>query len=172
MQIGDMLGVLKRVEEELRVGSFLDSVEGWRSLDVVYEQPHVERVWRPMGSYRVNLHRIHVPDSPSKALFHRHPWPSAVRVLAGGYLMQVGARGDDFNYNLATLMLEAGSAYEMIRPDGWHSVAPYTVNWSLMVTGLPWGKPPETVTEKQQPLAEEVKAEILAKFRRDFYPKQ
>ena len=111
---------------------------GWNTLDIMYEPPRVERLWRQIDDeVRVFLHRIHPCD---KALFHPHPWPSAVHVLSGSYWMEIGfGAGQVEPRRAATTILEAGSRYEMVDPDGWHSVRPVGApSLSVMVTARPW----------------------------------
>jgi hypothetical protein len=136
MKSGEMLEILHRAE--LALPSMLDSA-AWRSIDVNYEPPRVERLWAPFESvYRLSLHRIHPCAS---ALFHPHPWPSAVRVLEGSYEMAVGY-GRESPPEAARLVLAPGSEYEMVDPDAWHSVRPLgAATISIMVTGLPWPRP-------------------------------
>jgi hypothetical protein len=131
---------------ESRMPEMLADSEGWQTLDVIYEPPHVERLWRPLiidgESYRLYLHCIHACD-PGQALFHPHPWPSAVKIVAGGYEMAVGyGTGDVPPPIAATLWLAPGTYYEMINPDGWHYVrVPKGTSLSIMLTGTPWSRP-------------------------------
>src|SRR4051794_19093257 len=82
-----MLEILAQVERELP--RLLLDEESWKGLYIDYHPPTVERLWRPWGEYRVSLHRIS-PCGPGEALFHPHPWPSVMRILAGEYEMAVG----------------------------------------------------------------------------------
>ena len=84
-----MLATLHEAEDALP-DLLREGVDAWRSLDIDYEPPHVERLWRPWGPvvstgamtipsrFRLSLHRIHPCET---ALFHPHPWPSAVRII-------------------------------------------------------------------------------------------
>lgn len=82
-----MLDVLAQLEQDLP--EMLKDESIWRSLYVDYHPPTVERLWTPWREYRAFLHRIH-PCDRQQALFHPHPWPSAMRVLEGAYEMAVG----------------------------------------------------------------------------------
>ena len=73
-----VLDTLAAVERGLP--ALLRDEGAWKSLLVDYHPPTVERLWRPWGAGRVYLHRIH-PCARAEALFHPHPWPSAMRVL-------------------------------------------------------------------------------------------
>lgn len=141
MKPGVMLEKLETVETHLP--AFLNSLEEWKSLDVDYEPPRVERLWMQITTnLRVYLHRIHPCET---ALFHPHPWPSAVRVLSGRYEMDVGHRNDGRDVRpgvAARLLLTAGAAYEMIDEDSWHSVRPLgEPSLSLMITETPYTRP-------------------------------
>jgi hypothetical protein len=77
-----MLDVLAQLEQALPAMLRDESI--WHSLYVDYHPPTVERLWAPWRDYRAFLHRIH-PCAREQALFHPHPWPSAMRVLEGEY---------------------------------------------------------------------------------------
>lgn len=125
---------------EQRLPQLLENLDDWHTLDVDYEPPRVERMWTTLqdGS-RLYLHKIY---PCKKALFHPHPWPSAIKVLSGVYEMGVGtsATADDPTES-ATILLTAGTSYEMIAPNGWHYVRPLAFSsLSLMLTGAPWAE--------------------------------
>jgi hypothetical protein len=113
------------------------------------------------------LHRIWPCD---KALFHPHPWPSAVLVLSGVYEMGIGyGVGKKGPPEAATVLLTAGSSYEMIEPDGWHYVRPIgKPSLSLMVTAQPYDihhlgeKKP---TEKLHALSDDAMESLINAFR-------
>jgi len=166
MEKGSMLSVLTRVVRDLP--QLLAAPDRFQSLDINYEPPRVERLWCSYDDYRVNLHRIHPCD---KALFHPHPWPSAVKILSGVYEMEVGW-GLEPNADWAppvatTLLLTTGSSYEMIDPNGWHSVRPILgPSLSVMVTGRPWQRHIEKrPIDKLRPLSNEAVQDLLEAFR-------
>lgn len=125
----------------------------WSTLDVDYEPPRVERLWKPLPNEdaRIYLHRIHPCE---KALFHPHPWPSAVMILSGRYEMGVGfGSGEQEPPVAARTILAAGSCYEMDHPDGWHWVRPIGgPSLSVMITGLPWKRWSPSPEKKLNPL--------------------
>ena len=174
--MGRMLEALARAEAELP--TLLQDKAGWNSLDVDYEPPRVERLWRTLSltgqlpferPYRLYLHRIH---PCSKALYHPHPWPSAIRIVNGGYEMGVGyGSGQEPPPIAARMHLVSGSSYEMEDIDGWHYVLPSVPNLSIMVTGHPWERwaPGPDPSVKLGPLTEMAIEELLADFR-IFYP--
>ena len=131
-----MLDVLHEAEKSLP--QWLEDPGSWKSLYIDYEPPFVERLWRTWGEHRVYLHRIHPCN---KALFHPHGWPSAMRIVHGIYEMELGwGPGDQPPPVASTLLLPAGTEYEMIDRDSWHSVRPLREVLSLMVTGQPWDR--------------------------------
>jgi len=167
---GSLIETLDGICHRELPGLLADPATPWKSLNVTYEDPHVERVWIQLGEYRLMLHRIHPCDRPLK---HPHPWPSAIRVLSGQYMMGVGRFGQNGEAEVATLILTAGSRYEMNHPHGWHYVKPLgTPSLSVMLTGKPWPKTtgikhPGTDQEHTH-LAEPVKNELLQEFRKRF----
>jgi hypothetical protein len=163
-----MLEILQAVEAELP--QLLRDEAGWNSLFVDYHPPTVERLWRRWGKYRISLHRIH-PCAPGEALFHPHPWPSAMRVLSGTYEMAVGYGPGETAPPVAARMIVTGDfLYEMTDPDAWHYVRPLRERtFSLMVTGKPWDRPAPRSTKQLDPLTDAQRKEILTFFR-DRYP--
>lgn len=158
-----MLDVLAKIEP--RLPELLADAGGWSSLDVDYHPPRVERLYRSVGAYRVNLHCIH-PCQPGTALFHPHPWPSAMRVLQGRYEMAVGyGPGDKVPEIAATFIVEGSMRYEMIAPDAWHWVRPIDgLVWTVMVTGAPWGRSGPIPTRSLSPLPAARITEMIARF--------
>ncbi len=159
-----MLDVLALAEEALP-GLLLD--EGiWQSLLVDYHPPTVDRLWTRWRDYRVFLHRIH-PCERGEALFHPHPWPSAMRVLDGEYEMAVGFGAGMQEPPFAARMVARGDfRYEMTHPDAWHYVRPIgRPTLSVMVTGKPWERESHKSTKSLMPLDAEVIAELLRQFR-------
>lgn len=144
-----------------------DPTTPWQTLDVLYEDPHVERVWLQLGSKRLYLHRIHPCE---RGFYHPHPWPSAIILLSGAQRMWLGygpPSGSPPDI-AATIELAAGSAYEMLDPRGWHAVMPQGgVSLSLMLTGRPWTMPVTQHAQKaaNRPLSPEAKASVLADFK-------
>lgn len=161
-----MLDVLARLETELPV--LLADESAWHSLDIDYHPPRVERLWRSWGAYRVSLHRIH-PCAPEDALFHPHPWPSAIRVLDGIYEMAIGYGPGSTPPPIAARLVSAGDLrYEMTDIDAWHYVrAIERPAMTIMVTGTPWQRDAAGAepTVPLSPLPAAVRAELFAWFR-------
>jgi hypothetical protein len=175
MNNGEMLARLDRVERALagiNVG-LLGDPGGWNTLDVDYEPPRVERLWREFEDGRLYLHRIY---PCARALYHPHPWPSAVKILWGSYEMAIGHRvgmpGETPHPPVyaALQVLTKGCAYEMIEPGSWHYVRPLGgLSYSLMVTGPKWdGVWSPKADHKLGPATSESKKHILEAFR-SFY---
>lgn len=175
-----MLDVLEQVESVLPQLLLND---GWQSLDVDYHDPRVEIVWRQYDDYRICLHVIHpCKDNKDDSLFHPHPWPSAMRVLSGTYEMAIGyGKGLDRPPEACRMRVRVGVpancsqiswsksqffVYEMLDPDGWHSVHPIDdVCYSLMISGKPWNRETEGSDKPLQPLTTDRMAKILRWYR-------
>jgi hypothetical protein len=162
-----MLTILSAVEKELPV--LLKDESAWRSVYVDYHPPTVERLWLNWREFRVYLHRIHACP-PREALFHPHPWPSAMRILSGAYEMAVGYGKGEAPPPIAALVLAEGNfRYEMTDPDAWHYVRPIggpTV--SLMVSGKPWERWAPKSEKAFHPLNAEQCKEIFQFFRQHY----
>jgi len=164
---GTLLTALHEIESKLP--ALLTTPAVWSTLDVNYEPPHVERLWLQYDEeYRVYLHRIH---PCTEALYHPHPWPSAIHIISGVYEMGVGyGVGNSEPPTATTLVLREGAEYEMIDRDGWHNVRPLSTVYSVMVTGKPWNRWSPSPTMKLGPLTPQVRNDLLAEFRFFFRP--
>ena len=164
-----MLTVLEMAESELP--DLLKNESDWKTLDVNYHPPRVKRVWNVCGGnwFRISLHKIY-PCEKGEALFHPHPWPSAIKILEGGYEMNVGyGQGLKTPPIACTIILSEGSYYEMLNKDGWHSVRPLTEHsYSMMLTGKVWEREEIKSSTPLQTLTDERKKEIFDKFRKYF----
>lgn len=164
-----MMDLLEAAEAELP--TLMADRAGWRSLDIDYHPPRVERLYRPWrDGLRLNLHRIH-PCAPGAPLFHPHPWPSAMRVLSGRYHMRVGyGAGTEPPPIAAELTMTPGACYAMIHPDAWHDVRPLGgPSLSVMVTGRPWRRDaPVSPDQPLRPLPAADADALLALFRQHY----
>lgn len=164
-----MIYKLKQIEEKI-LPDLLNKPQEWKTLLVNYHPPIVERLWAQIGNYRVLLHFIHKCETKD-ALFHPHPWPSAMHVLNGKYEMGLGfGPGVVEPEKMCTLLLENGGAYyDMTHIDGWHYVRPVEgVCATVMLIGKPWDREQIEVTEKPKPFSEERKL-IMLRFFSDYY---
>lgn len=172
--------MLDKLNEAEKILGKLLREEQWKSLDVDYHPPHVERLWiqAPSGNFRIYLHRIH-PCKDGEALWHPHPWPSAVKIIEGTYKMGAGRqdwRGMTTPPVTTTIVGVAGSSYEMVDADAWHYVQPLEPVLSLMVTGRPWdaGELPRQVLgqpwppDPLGPLSEEKVSALLSDFKKHY----
>ncbi len=159
-----MLEVLYQAERVLP--ALLEDGAGWNSILIDYEEPSVERLWRSWGEYRINLHRIS-PCSTGHALFHPHPWPSAMRIIENQYEMTVGyGVGDQEPPVAMRLLLPPGSVYEMTNLNGWHAVRPVSQPvLTLMVTGKPWARSSPKSTRPLNPLPASRVSELIQLFK-------
>lgn len=165
--IGDLVRI---VANELHV-TLADKNHPWKTLDVTYEDPRVERVWTSVGRMRLALHRIHPCAKP---LYHPHPWPSAMWLASGAYVMGVGrapeGSGEPPVECVRTTLFE-GSYYEMLDRRAWHWVNPVASPvMTVMLTGEPWEVPPEFPKHGKghvhRELSDAAREDILEWFRR------
>ena len=159
-----MLNVLYEVESQLP--ALLRAPGDWNSVDINYHPPFVDRLWRQWKQYRIYLHRIY-PCEPEQALFHPHPWPSAMHILQGTYEMAIGyGKGDEVPPVAARIVTSSPFRYEMIDPDAWHYVRPIGVPaWTVMVTGLPWDREAPRSEKKHDLLSGHKIDEMFDQFR-------
>lgn len=162
------LGKLYAVEQALP--HLLTNESLWHSLFVDYAKPYVERVHMNWNGLRINLHRISTCET-HEALFHPHPWPSAMRILEGSYEMGVGySTTDEVPPTAATLVLTPGAAYEMVDRNGWHYVRPLTdYSLTLMVSGEPWDRISPKSSYPLSELSHSAKQEILLQFQKYYH---
>ncbi|MBP6912942.1 MAG: hypothetical protein KBB86_03345 [Candidatus Pacebacteria bacterium] len=168
----DMLEVLHQIESELPRLLEIDMNKYWHSLLVNYHPPMVERLWYDWNEFRICLHVIHACTT-DEALFHTHPWPSAMRIVHGSYEMGIGyGTGETEPPIAAKVMLGPGCEYEMVEPDGWHYVRPLTeTTATLMVTGKPWGRSSPKSDKPLGPLSGARVEEIKNIFRKYYRTK-
>lgn len=136
--------LLEKHEEE--IPELLEDLTQWKSKLVDYEKPIVHRLYRQFeshfGAYRIYLHRFLPMGENENAFYHPHPWPAIVKIIQGGYLMDVGygPNGQEDPPKAIKLEMAAGSIYSM-EHDSWHSVKPLKETYSIMVTGPVWDYP-------------------------------
>lgn len=143
-----MIDKLRQIER-VKIFDLLHNVEIWNSLHIDYHKPLVERVWCQLGNYRLYLHFIH-PCEDGEALYHPHPWESAIHVLEGSYETGFGfGEGLDEPEVFGKVFVPSGNMYyDMTHKDGWHYVRPIGgVCSSVMLAGPPW--------DREMPLDEE-----------------
>ena len=157
-----MLNELREALKELP--ELLKDDEGWGSLDIDYHTPRVKRLYRQWEDYRINLHEIS-PCGPGEALFHPHPWPSAMIVLVGVYEMGVGyGSGLKKPPIAAKIIMKENSCYEQTELDSWHYVRPFTTTFTVMLTGKPWKRTVPGSNQDLEPLTPGEKEDMLTMF--------
>lgn len=143
-----MQEILESVAQSLP--SLLRDREGWNSLKVDYNHPHVDRLWRQVdGEHRVLLHKIY-PCETEQSLLHPHPWPSVIRII-GSSALQTGHYEVGFGWGdptgdpppiAAKVTMQRDGCYEMTDPRAWHYVRPIDKPvYSLMIIGKPFATP-------------------------------
>jgi len=132
------ISILKSLEPEIKL--LLNDKSIWKSLDIDYFPPIVERLYCEYQGFRIFLHVIHLTEN--QCLFHKHRWPAAFKQLKGAYEMGITYSELELSSNevynlpvLARIILNEGSYYEMTQTDCLHYVKPITeVFYSLMIT--------------------------------------
>jgi len=127
--------------EKAKLYDLLCDASIWKSVDIKYHLPRVERLWCQLGKYRLYLHFVHTCER-NESLFHPHPWPSAIHVIEGEYEMGMGfGEGLEKPDIFSTIVSQGSMYYEMPHRDGWHRVrATSSVCSSVMLAGEPWGR--------------------------------
>lgn len=154
------------IQAEQQLPALLKNSE-LHSMYIDYHPPFVKRIWLQYGEYRIYMHRIEPCSSSPEALYHPHPWHSAIRIVRGHYEMGVGhSASNELPPTDCKLLLGPGTLYEMTEPDGWHYVNPLDKPvYSLMVTGKRSERPMPLEPKKEfRKLNREEQADILRVF--------
>lgn len=160
-----MIDILLKIENDLK--SLIENLE-LKSMHIDYHPPFVNRIWFQHEDYRVYLHKIFPCIENYHALYHPHPWKSAIRILKGKYEMGIGNSSTDSIPTIdCKLIVSSGTIYEMIEKDGWHYVNPISEpSFSLMVTGEKYDRKMPILPEKRfRSLNNDESAEILDVFK-------
>jgi len=161
--------MLNHLSETLAIlPDIIDSLS-WNSLIINRRKPATYRVFTTLPSgLRCSLHKFDICDS-HESFAHPHPWPGAFAILEGKYKMKVGyscnGRHDKNPVEVTTLLLGAGSCYEIIDPLTWHSVIPLETTFTVMVNDKPWESDyahTEVRTTKGKDLETMPESELLA----------
>ncbi len=163
--------ILKSLEND--INNLLQDPSIWKTLDVDYFPPRVERLYTDHKGYRIFLHTIHTTEKP--CLFHKHRWPAAFKQVSGSYEMGITYSEKEVDSDeayslpiLAKFIINKGSYYEMNQTDCLHYVKPQGgISRSIMITKDMY---PESSFRKEsldkvlEELSEERKMEILYSF--------
>ncbi len=163
-----MLSILSQIE--MALPALLQDEAAWHGLFADSEQPHLHRLWRQWGEYRISLHHFS-ECCEGQEFWHPHPWKMAVRVLKGRYEHRVGfvcETGE--NIEVARSIMEPGSCYEMVSPRGAHAILPIDNDvWSVMVSGpVVWNKNRRVGNTPSRELNEQERREMFTVFRTYF----
>lgn len=134
-----MIDILKLAEKELPY--LLTKPEIWRTLDIDYFPPRVERLWCEYGGkYRLCIHTMHPTDK--MCLFHKHRFPAAFKIIEGKYEMGFThvekeiTTEEAYDLPFGKFILNIGSYYEMSHTNLAHYVKPLGgLSTSLMLSG-------------------------------------
>lgn len=171
-----MLQILQEYEKGTILNVLDLSNHHFKSLDVDYFPPHVERISINIGNYRIYFHVLH-PCEKGKSLYHSHPWESAIHVISGTYEMGLSFSTSENDlidvesgkYNLqrakdeiCKIQVDSGMYYEMLNKHGWHYVRPIGNQpcYSVMMTGnllYKGGKAPYELKELSDQRVTEIK---------------
>jgi len=163
--------ILKSLETDIK--SLLKDPSIWKTLDIDYFPPRVERLYTDYKGYRIFLHTIHTTDKP--CLFHKHRWPAAFKQVSGSYEMGVTYSEKEINSDeayllptIARFIINEGSYYEMTQTDCLHFVKPLgKVSRSIMITKDMYPEASfrkESVDKQLDELSEKRKLESLEEF--------
>lgn len=166
-----MLDELNRILEYLPI--MLQDRSGWKSLVINRRKPYTYRAFYQFNDLRVCLHRFETCDE-YEAFPHPHAWPAAFKILKGSYRMELRQAYDRFaapeptlDNPSATLILTAGSSYEMTNPYTFHTIQPLEECYTVMVNAPPWpedAQHSEVRTTKGKDLDSMTEEELTAHF--------
>lgn len=167
--------LLKALEPKIK--ELLRKPDVWKTLDVDYFPPRVERLYTNIGDYRIYLHYIHETDE--RCLFHKHRWPAAFKQMSGAYEMGITYSESEISTEeadklpvIAKFLITDGSYYEMTQTDCLHYVRPIGVaSSSIMITKDLYPEADtrkEVLDKKLSPLTIERKNQLLTFFERIF----
>lgn len=179
-----MIEILKKIEKVQILNILSQDISKFKTLYVDYEHPYVERLQYNLDDgYRIFFHVIHTCET-EQALYHPHPWPSAMHILKGiyetglayseiddhykhtetGELNSIIAKNEVAKFVICDNQFVAGSAYyQMLNPKGWHYVRPIQTCHTVMLTHTPWYSG-NKATKPLMPLSQERAIEIKQWF--------
>lgn len=146
-----MIELLKKIENTQILDILSLDNHHFKTLDVDYHPPRVERIQYLLpDNKRLSFHVLH-PCKPEEALYHPHPWSSAMHVLQGKYEMglsysenpqdlddtETGVHNASrLQEQLLKLEVNSGMYYEMSYYKAWHYVRPIDEPcYTVMLTG-------------------------------------
>jgi len=129
--------ILQELEPQIKV--LLKDVSVWKSLDVDYYPPRVERLYTVYNGFRVHLHIIH--HTEEACLYHKHRWPAVFKQIRGSYYMgvtycegEISSQEAHLLPTLAKFLISEGCYYEMTQTNSLHFVQPSN---SFLIDGQP-----------------------------------
>ena len=164
-----MIKVLKNIEKTILI-DLLKQPDVWKTLNIDYHAPRVERLYTFWNGYRICLHKI-FSCRKEDALYHPHPWSAAFHILDGSYETGLGySETENPPKILSTIKSKGDMYYEMTDPNTWHYVRPTNKNdwcYSIMVNGENFDNINPGVTSpgvKLKELSDEKKMSMLRSF--------
>ena len=164
-----ILKKLKEIEKTVLVGMMKDP-SIWKSLDINYHPPRVERLYTDYDGYRICLHKIYSCKN-GEALYHPHPWSAAFHILDGKYETGFGYSETEDEPKILSKVITIGEMYyEMTDPNTWHYVKPFQQHdfcYSIMLSGDKFENINPAVKKADRelkPLSEEKSTSLLQSF--------
>lgn len=171
-----MIDLLKEIEKNQIVDLLTNG--SWKSLNVDYHPPFVERVWIQLGENRLSLHVIH-PCEEGESLWHPHPWKTSFRVFSKGGIYEQGIGSSFIDPLLSSthvftplmkMEVPGDMYYEMTHSDCAHYVRPIDEQvYTIMLSGpAEWTENSIKADKELKPLSDARVEEILEIFK-SFY---
>ena len=176
-----MIEILKQIERVDILG-ILSNLDNFKSVDVDYHPPRVERIWTQIREHRLSFHYLH-PCAEGEALYHPHPWKSAIHQLDGEYETGITySENLDFHLDNNTgkhnqslkqiegikIIVKGGMYCEMLNKNAFHYVRPITLCRSVMLMGEQFETIKNPATKNLEPLTGQRMNEIRLWFY-DYY---
>jgi len=99
----------------------------WKSLNINYDYPNIERIYIDYNGFRISCHKI--LQSFKQPLYHKHRWPAVFKQLKGSYTMgithsphEISSIEAQYLPTLAKFEINEGSYYEMTQTDTLHYI--------------------------------------------------
>lgn len=163
-----MLKILHKAEAGLP--NLLVDESAWNGVFADSEKPHLRRLWRQWGDYRLYLHHF-THCEPTEEFPHPHPWQMAVRILEGQYAMGTGRSANlDQPPILSHQTYQAGDSYQMLDADEWHAIRPLDSEALTIMVAGPVVYPQNRIKANKisRELTAEERSALFARIRRHY----
>jgi hypothetical protein len=137
-----MLNLLENLYESDELYDLLSEEDKWDSIVINRAKPVTIRIFRYIDGKRLCLHYFE-SCSPEESFYHAHSWPAAFKILQGSYKLDLGCYAsvdDNTSVEVSSLILSAGSSYEMTSPLVCHKISPIEPTYTVMLNGDNYGQ--------------------------------